>query len=146
VDRTDPLHPDQLSRQEFTVDQALYEHAIIKRRARHPGQEPGWPLIIDILRRAEGEYSEFNIVARAQYEKQRRFRDLTSRLDMHELENIKAADEAEGMLQNAWLVWRRVFATYSRIHRALSPNQPMPSAALAPPDVPEPWPSPAEVK
>jgi hypothetical protein len=142
VDRTDPLMPDQLRRHEFTIEQTLHAYHTITRIARHPEQDASWPLIIAALREAEREYGELNIVARAQYEKQRRFRDLTSRLDMGQLENIRAADEAEATLQNSWLVWRRVFSTYVQILQALRPNKPLPSEIMIPPPQPDPWPSP----
>ena len=99
-------------------------------------------LIIEALRQFEHDYHEWNIVARTHYEKQCRFRDLTSRLDMTHLENIKAADEVEGLLQDAWLVWRRVFATYRQIHHTVGPRQDIPDDILPPPVQPDPWPSP----
>jgi hypothetical protein len=142
VDRTDPLLPDQLSRHESTARQYLQAYQTIVRIARHPEREPGWPLVIEGLRQGEEEYAELVIVARARYEKQRRLRDLTSRLPMTDLANIKAADDAEGQLQDAWLVWRAVYATFFRLRQALHPGEPTPSEMIIPPDLPDSSPAP----
>jgi hypothetical protein len=143
VDPSDPLSPEQLRRHEMTTGEALEACYRITRIAKHPETEPAWPAALDALRKAASETNDLLLLARALYEKQRRYRDLTSQLDMKNLENINAADDAEGLLLNAWRAWRDIFWTYQQIHAVLAPNKPLRADGLVPPTKPDPGPAPA---